>query len=79
MSESNTPRTDAAYKVYIPAVDSHVCVYCEFAEQLESELIETKRKLSKAVELINELRGYCRDAWDWKYGKRWDAEMEEIK
>lgn len=39
---------------------------------------ELLRALKGAAELIGELREYCRDAWDWRYGERWDEERAAV-
>ena len=33
----------------------------------------------KAMELIDELCGYAKQAWGWKYGAEWDAEIKRLK
>ena len=34
--------------------------------------------LALAREVIAELRGYCGEMWDWKYGPRWDENAKII-
>ncbi len=38
-----------------------------------------RKALAAALELISELRAYASEAWDWKYGDRWDEETAVIQ
>jgi hypothetical protein len=62
--------TEAARQIIAAAVENG---------RLVSELADANRRLALALELIDELRGYCRDGWDWKHGKRWDEERAVIE
>jgi hypothetical protein len=63
------------------------CVECNERSQIsvgdERRLRADKASLIYAVvtalELIDDLRGYCRAQWDYKHGERWDSEKKIIE
>ena len=40
---------------------------------------ELLRAVKDALDLISDLRSYCADAWDWKYGEHWNELAKAIR
>ena len=47
----------------------------EAADRIE----ELERALQGALELVDDLRGYAAQSWNWKYGEVWDRDREQAR
>jgi hypothetical protein len=64
-----------AYKAHYP--DGFTLCDC-LDEKVCNPWPSEREALRRAIEMIEELRGYTRD-WNWKYGTEWDAELAAIR
>lgn len=53
----------------------NLCMGQEVKKAVEAD----QEALQTAIELIEDLRSYCREGWDWKYKDYWDEETAKVK
>jgi len=54
------------------------CLRCDAIFKPEPTREQLREAIITALDLIDELRSYARESWDWKYGEYWNEERAKV-